>query len=74
MSEALRIRNAAAGAWAYGSATEPTRFHRASVPWLAVPCVPRLVPVPAGPVTPVAASSSRPRGSVVPTPLMMSSP
>jgi hypothetical protein len=36
--------------------------------------VPSEVPVPVGPVTPVAASNSSPRGSVVPTPLMMSSP
>jgi hypothetical protein len=40
------------------------------VPWLAVPWVPRVVPVPAGPVTPVAASSKMPRGSVVPAPLI----
>jgi hypothetical protein len=71
---ALRIRNAAEGDSAYGSATDPTRFHSASVPWFSVPWVPRVVPVPVGPVTPVPASSSSPRGWVVPVPLMMSSP
>jgi hypothetical protein len=71
---AFRMMKAALSLSAYGSATDPTRFHKASVPMFTVPWVPRVVPVPVGPVTPVPASRSRPRGSVVPAPLIKSSP